>query len=118
MIRANPNLSEDESHEARPLFQPGQLVRHKRYGYRGVVVDFDPCCAADDDWYAANQTQPDRNQPWYHVLVHNSESVTYPAQENLTADKSKQPVSHTLIDAFFSSFVDGCYIRNKRPWST
>ena len=60
-------------------FAVGELVRHGRYDYRGVVVASDPACRADDDWYLANRTQPDRDQPWYHVLVHGSHQVTYAA---------------------------------------
>ena len=45
--------SSPETVVAVPLFQPGQLVQHKRYHYRGVVVAFDPNCQADD------------NPPWY-----------------------------------------------------
>jgi hemimethylated DNA binding protein len=37
-----------------PIFGLGQLVRHLRYGYRGVVVDRDEFCEADDDWYSKN----------------------------------------------------------------
>ena len=60
------------SRPAQPVFESGQLVRHRRYGYRGVVVDRDEFCQADDEWYSKNQTQPNRDQPWYHVLVDGS----------------------------------------------
>ena len=49
--------------ETPPTFRPVQLVKHRRYGYRGVVVDFDSFCKAPEQWYQANQTQPDQNQP-------------------------------------------------------
>ena len=99
-----------------PMFEPGQLIRHRRYGYRGVVVAVDPTCQADDEWYSANRTQPDRNQPWYHVLVHDSTGCTYAAQNSLQEDDSEDQVSHPFIPHFFSAFKDGRYIRNKRPW--
>ena len=99
-----------------PQFQLGQLVRHQRYGYRGVVVDFDIRCLADDDWYDANRTQPQRDQPWYHVLVDGSTSITYAAEGNLEPDDSNEPVNHPLISAFFDSFADQRYVRNDRPW--
>lgn len=99
-----------------PIFQPGQLVRHRRYGYRGVVVQRDAFCKADDEWYLKNQTQPDRNQPWYHVLVHGSSTCTYAAGENLMADASGLPIDHPLLDHFFLDFQDGSYIRNSEPW--
>jgi heat shock protein HspQ len=99
-----------------PKFAPGQLVRHRRYGYRGVVVDFDLTCQASDEWYYSNKTQPDRNQPWYHVLVHGQTTVTYAAQTSLEADSSGEPVVHPLVAAFFSGFTGESYIRNSRPW--
>ncbi|MDH3582709.1 MAG: heat shock protein HspQ [Phycisphaerae bacterium] len=97
-------------------YRPGQLVRHRRYGYRGVVVDFDMICRAEDGWYYGNQTQPDRNQPWYHVLVDGSSISTYAAQGNLQADSSSDPIDHPLIDHFFSAFRGGAYVRNEAPW--
>ena len=51
----------------KPNFSVGQLVRHRRYGYRGVIVEVDTKCLAPDDWYGSNLTQPDRFQAWYHV---------------------------------------------------
>ncbi|MDH4229246.1 MAG: heat shock protein HspQ [Nitrospirota bacterium] len=101
-----------------PCFRPGQVVRHKRYGYRGVVVELDPVCRADDTWYSANQTQPEREQPWYHVLVHESMQVTYAAQTSLEADDSGEEVVHPYVPYFFSEFKDGEYIRNHQPWPT
>ncbi len=97
-------------------FHLGELVRHKRYGYRGVVVDFDLNCQADDRWYQSNQTQPDRDQPWYHILVHDSYQVTYAAEASLVSDDSGEPVVHPLVTKFFSKFENGHYIRNQQPW--
>ena len=99
-----------------PSFEPGQLVVHRRYGYRGVVVAFDNTCEAEDDWYLANQTQPSRDQPWYHVLVHESEQITYAAQTSLQTDDSDQQISHPLVEHFFSAFNDGHYLRNDEAW--
>ena len=99
-----------------PVFHPGQLVQHRRYGYRGVVVDRDESCQADEQWYHKNQTQPDRNQAWYHVLVDGSSTCTYAAAENLVADLSELPIHHPLLPHFFSDFKDGAYIRNDEPW--
>lgn len=99
-----------------PQFQPGQLVRHRRYDYRGVVVDFDMRCLAEDDWYVANRTQPSRDQPWYHVFVDGSPNITYVAEENLEPDDRNEPVRHPLVVEFFESFADHRYTRNERPW--
>ena len=96
-------------------FSPGQVVKHRRYGYRGVVVDVDEECRAGDTWYKANQTQPGRIQPWYHVLVDGAVHTTYVAQENLEADELGAPVAHPLLEQFFTGFENGCHIRNDIP---
>ena len=117
MIMANrPNWTEVPRPASPPRFLPGDLVRHRHYGYRGVVVAADRQCMSDDAWYKKNQTQPDRNQPWYHVLVHGSDSVTYAAQENLDIDSSREPIDHPLVDHFFCDFWDGRYARNGAVW--
>ena len=101
-----------------PQFQVGQLVVHRRYGYRGVVVDFDMACQASDEWYFSNQAQPARDQPWYHVLVDESDVNTYVAEENLTVDDAAAPVRHPLVEHFFEAFEDARYQRNDRAWPT
>ena len=85
MIRLQEEFRPDP---ARPRFAPGDLVRHRRYGYRGVVVDSDPECLADEAWYQSNKTQPKKDQPWYHVLVHGGGQLTYPAETSLEPDPS------------------------------
>ncbi|HAA78690.1 TPA: heat shock protein HspQ [Candidatus Latescibacteria bacterium] len=102
--------------ESDQLFEVGQLVRHRRYGYRGVVVAVDTVCRASEGWYQGNQTQPDRDQPWYHVLADGSDQVFYPAQTSLLADESSDEVENPYVKHFFSEFLDGTYVRNDRPF--
>ncbi len=99
-----------------PRFAPGQLVEHRRYGYRGVVVAVDVRCQASQTWYESNQTQPDRGQPWYHVLVDGQAVNTYVAQSNLRDDASGGPVDHPAVEMFFETFEQGRYVRNERAW--
>ncbi len=95
------------------LFRLGQIVHHLRYGYRGVVVGYDPECKAADAWYAlqiqGKGYEPTRQQPWYHVLVDGSNGQTYVAQQNLEPGDSRRPVDHPLIYRYFATFRDGCY---------
>jgi len=97
------------------MFSPGQVVEHKQYGYIGLVVDSDEVCKASDDWYSKNLSQPDRNQPWYHILVHQTDHVTYSAESNLKAGPDK-PIEHPLINYFFMTEEDGNFLRNDTPW--
>jgi len=97
-------------------FTCGQLVKHRRYGYRGVVVEFDTHCTAPQSWYQSNKTRPEKMQPWYHVLVHDSNQITYAAQTSLEADDSGQPVDHPLVEVFFAEFTGQAYVRNDRAW--
>ena len=99
-----------------PDFARGQLVRHRHYGYRGVVVEADRVCQAEETWYYGNRTQPGRNQPWYHVLVDGSNTATYAAQTSLEADDCTVPIVHPLIAVFFSEFNGQSHVRNDRPW--
>ena len=90
-------------------FTCGQLVKHRRYGYRGVVVEFDPHCKAPESWYQSNKTRPEKMQPWYHVLVHGATHSTYVAQSNLVPDTTGDPVIHPLVQKIFQTFFRGRY---------
>ena len=92
-------------------FEVGQLVQHKRYNYRGVIFERDPLCRADENWYANNQTQPDRNQPWYHVMVDGAHYTTYVAEANLERDASTQPILHPWLERVFETFHNGHYFK-------
>ena len=102
-----------------PKFEPGDVIEHLRYKYRGVIVEFDSTCKTPNDWYQSNQTQPERNQPWYHILVHGNHKVTYVAQSNLQYDRSNDQVVHGMINLFFSGYNknDHKYIRNEVQWN-
>ncbi len=92
-------------------FELGVVVKHQLYHYRGVIVAYDMQCAAGEKWYLANQTQPSREQPWYHVLVDESGGLsTYVAQSKLTGDISGQPINHPRLGSYFSEFKDGAYV--------
>lgn len=92
-------------------FRVGQLIRHKLFPYRGVIVDVDPEFSNSEEWYEMMaKSRPPKDQPWYHVLVHDAEHVTYVAERNLEADSSEAPVDHPLIERFFSGLRGGCYV--------
>lgn len=91
-------------------FCVGQLVRHALFGYRGVVTDVDGSFQLSDEWYEqVARTRPPRDQPWYHVLVHDSDHVTYVAERNLHVDPETRPIEHPLLSQYFDRFSNGRY---------
>ncbi len=101
-----------------PKFEMGQVINHIRYDYRGIVVAFNETCQAADDWYQSNQTQPDRNQVWYYILVDGGQHVTYVAESNIKLDQSGKPVVHPLLNLFFFGIDEANkrYLRNSVPF--
>jgi heat shock protein HspQ len=100
--------------EFRNEFHPGQVVQHKLFGYRGVVVGVDQTFQLPDAWYQeVARSRPPRDQPWYHVLVHGNPQSTYVAERNLAPDSSGQTVEHPLLGRFFDKFSDGFYSNSR-----
>lgn len=92
-------------------FSVGQLISHKLFNYRGVIVDVDPVYLGSEEWYEqVALTRPPRDEPWYRVLVHNAFHETYVAERNLVVDDNLSPVNHPLIDEYFNEFTEGQYI--------
>ena len=96
-------------------YRVGQLVHHKLFDYRGVVVDVDPSFQQSDAWYLLMaRSKPDKQQPWYHVLVHDTDYVTYVAEQNLEPDFSEAPINHPEINQYFGTMKNGMYY-SRRP---
>lgn len=92
-------------------FFVGQLVHHKLFGYRGVVVDVDPSFDGTDDWYdKVAKSQPPKGKPWYHVLVDDEEYTTYVAEQHLEPDFTKDSINHPLVNMIFNKFENGAYV--------
>lgn len=93
-------------------FSVGELIHHRLFDYRGVIVDVDRNFQGTDEWYElVAKSRPPRNKPWYHVLVHDADHSTYVAEQNLESDDSEEPVSHPMLENFFSAFRNGKYVR-------
>ena len=93
-------------------FSVGQLIRHVRFGYRGVIFDVDRTFQGSNAWYEqVARSRPPKDQPWYHVLPDGAEHTTYVAERNLSADPEPRPLEHPMLDDLFVGFEDGCYQR-------
>ncbi|MCX7864625.1 MAG: heat shock protein HspQ [Novosphingobium sp.] len=93
--------------------QIGDVVRHRHFGFRGVVIDIDPVFANSEEWYESipPEVRPHREQPFYHLLAENEDTcyVAYVSQQNLLADPEGGPINHPSIGQIFEGFVDGRY---------
>ena len=94
-------------------FAIGQVVKHRIYDFRGVIVDVDPEFANTEEWWLAipEGVRPRKNQPFYHLLAEN-ESTSYEAyvsEQNLLLDESGEPVNHPQIAEVFGEFRGDSY---------
>ena len=112
-------IKECQEHEKPTKFQTGDIIAHRRYGYRGLIVHTDLSFQGNESWYFSNQTQPSKEQPWYFVLVDGNQQVTYVAEENLKYDNSANPIVHPMLNLFFSGYDPELnkYTRNDVPWN-
>ena len=94
-------------------FAPGEIVRHRLFGFRGVIFDIDPVFANSEEWYQAipEAMRPSKNQPFYHLLAENEDSayIAYVSQQNLVHDETGGPVDHPQIGEMFEGMSDGRY---------
>ncbi|WP_195759825.1 heat shock protein HspQ [Paracoccus sp. S-4012] len=94
-------------------FSLGQVVRHRKHPFRGVVFDVDPEFANTEEWYDSipAEARPARDQPYYHLLAENEATfyVAYVSEQNLLADDDGGPVEHPEVDELFGEFEDGRY---------
>jgi heat shock protein HspQ len=89
----------------------GQLVHHKLFDYRGVIIDVDSEFQGSAEWYELMAlSKPPKNKPWYHVLVHDSIHSTYVAEQNLEPDLTGQAVHHPDLDDYFERCENGLYV--------
>ena len=96
-------------------FSIGNVVKHKRFDFRGVIYDVDFAFNNSEEWYLSipKHIRPKKNQPYYHLLAENNE-ITYEAyvsEQNLILDDSDEPIKHPLINEIFSGKKGSGYFK-------
>jgi heat shock protein HspQ len=72
-------------------FCVGQLIHHKLFYYRGIILDVDLEFKSTDEWYEeVAKSRPPKDEPWYHVMTHPKGYQTYVAEQNLQLDPAVQ----------------------------
>ncbi|MFZ3182189.1 MULTISPECIES: heat shock protein HspQ [Methylocystis] len=94
-------------------FAIGQVVKHRRYPFRGVIYDVDPVFANTEEWWLSipEELRPNKDQPFYHLFAENAETeyVAYVSEQNLLPDNTNRPVRHPQVDETFERDDDGVY---------
>ena len=93
----------------------GEIIHHRLFNYRGVIVDVDYKFQASPQWYQqVAKSRPPKNKPWFHVLVDQSEMSTYVAEQNLQHSRDHEAIGHPLLKQFFSGLENGRYIQQHK----
>jgi len=100
-----------KTHVAR--FKLGQVVRHRRFAFRGVIFDIDPEFNNTEEWYQSipAEVRPRKDQPFYHLFAENAETeyIAYVSEQNLLLDTSGEPVRHPQVAEVFERDSEGGY---------
>ena len=94
-------------------FTIGQVVRHRIYPFRGVIIDVDPEFDNSEEWWQSipEEVRPGKDQPFYHLLAENENTAyeAYVSEQNLLVDDSGIPVNHPQVAEMFGEFRGDSY---------
>ncbi len=86
-------------------FRIGDVVRHRFFDFRGIIVDMDPVFNSTEEWLQSipEDIRPSRDQPFYHLLAENdkTEYTAYVSEQNLVPDTSGAPLRHPQVPELF-----------------
>ena len=71
------NLNEGFSPLKSTKFKPGQIVAHLKYSYRGLVVESDESCEADEIWYHSQIKHKSRTRTTMVSFISGWQSTCY-----------------------------------------
>lgn len=94
-------------------FGIGQVVRHRKHPFRGVIFDIDAEFNNTEEWWQSipEEQRPARNQPFYHLFAENDTTyyTAYVSEQNLLLDESGDPVDHPEVTALFGALKGSNY---------
>ena len=91
-------------------FAPGQIVKHKQFGYKGLIFDVDAVFSQPPEWYEVMaKARPAKDAPWYHMLVDGETHTTYVAEGNLVEIEGADNIDHPLLELLFDHGRNGCF---------
>lgn len=95
-------------------FNIGDIVLHKRQGYRAVVIDADPVFQASGRYNPQVMKRGfAKRAPWYRLLVDESAQMTYVEEGLLRPDTSLQEIDNPNVEDYLIT-NQGHYQSNMR----
>ncbi|MFO6424460.1 heat shock protein HspQ [Motilimonas sp. KMU-193] len=95
-------------------FNMGQLVKHQIHGYRGVIYGVDATFnIAEQQYQHLLSSETDMMQPWYLVMVDDSNKLAYIAESNLIVSDDHEHIRHPMLDYVFAHFNGERYFLNE-----
>lgn len=92
-------------------FALGEVVRHRKFGYRGAIYGVDAVFSLSEEWYdTVARSRPPKDQPWYHVLVDGAAHTTYVAERHLASCETSGQIAHPLLGHYFTRYDGGRYV--------
>jgi heat shock protein HspQ len=102
-------------------YRIGDVVRHRKYPFRGVIFDVDPIFTNTEEWWMSipEEVRPSKDQPFYHLYAENAETeyVAYVSEQNLLPDDTREPCRHPRVDELFARGRDGSYRIKSQPFN-
>ena len=94
-------------------FTIGQVVCHRNFPFRGVIIDVDPEFNSSEEWWQSipEHERPRRDQPFYHLLAENDTTAyhAYVSEQYLQSDESGEPLNHPEVAEVFGEFLGDHY---------
>ncbi|KAK9820241.1 hypothetical protein WJX72_007832 [[Myrmecia] bisecta] len=102
---------EEHADRSRVEFAVGQVVRHKKHHYHGVVCGWDLVCKREPAWSRTVGVEP--NQPFYIILPDETDCLRlfgqlrmekYAGQSNLELVVDERRIVHRAMNSYFTAY--------------
>lgn len=95
-------------------FKVGQLVKSRRLGVRGVIIDHDYTYYRSESSYKLLTKQSGiKNKPWYLLLMNDSNCTIYMPEDELLPDLNGKEIDNPSVYEHFEVFANGMYYKHK-----
>lgn len=99
-------------------FDIGDLVRHRRFGFQGIIFDVDPEFNHSEEWYQSipKEMRPRKDQPFYHLCALTADEeepyIGYVSEQNLEKlDQKIESFEHPGLQEYFDGMTKGKYVK-------